>query len=374
MRRLFFAALAFAVLIEIVRAYLMLGAPGTGNVESLQAAYFLHTQRWILRSIFFLVAVAGAIGGFQVRRILLPAVAALTALTIAWIADLRTDVSRFEPAENVSLVPFDRAALDDRDRVIGVVRNGVARAYPVKYLQFHHQVKDSFGETPAIVTYCLVCGSARVYEPLVRGRREKFRLIALNRENAVFEDVATGSWWMQATGRAEAGPLEGEELRAWDVQELTARKFLDLYPDALFMQAVAKYAPEYAHVQENVSKMERSWVVRLELGSDSKAVQWFTLQSQRKVTENIGDKLATLFLANDGISIAAFERPALDDRFSLAANDVIMMNGIAYDFSGRSLDGRSPGLVRVPAFMETSGCWEEFEDDASQAKRQDGQG
>lgn len=39
------------------------------------------------------------------------------------------------------------------DMVIGVVVNGTARAYPVRYLAFHHVLNDSIGTAPIVPTY-----------------------------------------------------------------------------------------------------------------------------------------------------------------------------------------------------------------------------
>lgn len=45
------------------------------------------------------------------------------------------------------------------DRVIGVARDGEARAYPLRVLTWHEVVNDTFGG-PLLVTYCPLCGSA----------------------------------------------------------------------------------------------------------------------------------------------------------------------------------------------------------------------
>jgi hypothetical protein len=45
--------------------------------------------------------------------------------------------------------------------VIGVEVNGQARAYPIQYIGYHHQVRDTLGGKPIIVTYCTVCRTGR---------------------------------------------------------------------------------------------------------------------------------------------------------------------------------------------------------------------
>jgi hypothetical protein len=46
------------------------------------------------------------------------------------------------------------------DEVIGLERDGRARAYPLKLLNWHEVVNDSFGG-PIVVTFCPLCNSCR---------------------------------------------------------------------------------------------------------------------------------------------------------------------------------------------------------------------
>ena len=39
-----------------------------------------------------------------------------------------------------------------------------------------------------------------------------FRLIGINNQNFLMEDLQTGSWWQQVTGAAISGPLKGRRL------------------------------------------------------------------------------------------------------------------------------------------------------------------
>ena len=51
-----------------------------------------------------------------------------------------------------------------KDRVIGVYRDGVAKAYPIRILNWHEVVNDSIGEHPIVVTYCPLCGTATPFD------------------------------------------------------------------------------------------------------------------------------------------------------------------------------------------------------------------
>ena len=90
--------------------------------------------------------------------------------------------------------------------------NGEAKAYPIQFLGYHHQVQDTVGGKPMMVTYCTVCRTGRVFEPVVNGKHEKFRLVGMDHFNAMFEDVTTKSWWRQVSGEAITGKLKGQQL------------------------------------------------------------------------------------------------------------------------------------------------------------------
>ena len=151
------------------------------------------------------------------------------------------------------MIRFTGAAdtgLDESAQVLAVNRNGESKAYPLRYLLYHHQVRDSIGGQPVMVTYCSVCRSGRVYKPLVEGRPENFRLAGMDLFNAMFEDETTGSWWRQANGEAIAGPLKGSFLPEVESAQMTRRKFFTLYPGGKLMLPDPSFLKEIgrAHV------------------------------------------------------------------------------------------------------------------------------
>ena len=43
--------------------------------------------------------------------------------------------------------------LGEDDQVLGVVKDGVAKAYPLRILVWHEVVNDRLGDTPVVATY-----------------------------------------------------------------------------------------------------------------------------------------------------------------------------------------------------------------------------
>jgi Protein of unknown function (DUF3179) len=104
--------------------------------------------------------------------------------------------------------------LHENALVIGVERNGDARAYPIDLLSYHEVVNDSVGGVPIAVTWCPLCASAVVYERTVEGRVLEFGVSGfLYRANLMLFDRKTGSLWSQLLGGAVTGPMRGSRLR-----------------------------------------------------------------------------------------------------------------------------------------------------------------
>lgn len=102
--------------------------------------------------------------------------------------------------------------LPDDAPVVGVERDGRARAYPLRVLNWHEVVNDAFGG-PLLVTYCPLCGSSVVAERRVAGEPAVFGVSGrLWRDDLVLYDRATESLWSQLLAVAIHGPQTGEQF------------------------------------------------------------------------------------------------------------------------------------------------------------------
>lgn len=91
---------------------------------------------------------ARTLNGFDLSAALVPA-AAIEAGGPPRDGIPAIDQPRFEDAA--------RSGLADADRILGLARNGVARAYPVRILNWHEIVNDRFADEPvAIVSHRVV--------------------------------------------------------------------------------------------------------------------------------------------------------------------------------------------------------------------------
>ncbi|MFB6300121.1 MAG: DUF3179 domain-containing protein [Halobacteriales archaeon] len=102
--------------------------------------------------------------------------------------------------------------LQPGDRVIGVERNGKARAYPLRVLNWHEIVNDTFGG-PLLVTYCPLCGSGLTAERTVNGTETMFGVSGYLWNSAlVMYDELTHSLWSQIAAMSIRGDQTGTRL------------------------------------------------------------------------------------------------------------------------------------------------------------------
>ena len=90
------------------------------------------------------------------------------------------------------------AGLLDTDRVIGVVVNGAARAYPFPVMWQHEVVNDTLGGQPVLVSYCPLTGTGIAFDPRIDGQAREFGVSGvLYRSNLMMFDRESESLWTQ---------------------------------------------------------------------------------------------------------------------------------------------------------------------------------
>ena len=110
-----------------------------------------------------------------------------------------------------SFVSADEAGfLRDGDRIIGVHRNGVAKAYWIGILEWHEIVNDVFGDEAVLISYCPLCNTGMVFSVQNPNVRFSFGVSGLlYNSDLLLYDRQTNSLWSQIMGQAITGPLKG---------------------------------------------------------------------------------------------------------------------------------------------------------------------
>lgn len=374
MKKLFYIGILGLVLFEIANVYFIMPMPGgSQEINSIDIAYTLHTWRWVFRGFFALMIILGLKPVFLGKK-WLPVAALILLAGMIYLTNfnMAADTMFYQP-KTLSVKNMSENGVGMDKLIIGITHEGKAKAYPIQYLGYHHQVRDSIGSKPIMVTYCTVCRTGRVFEPIVNGKTEDFRLVGMDHFNAMFEDKTTKSWWRQATGEAIAGSLKGQELPEFPSMQTTLSKWVELYPNSLVMQPDAHFQVEYDSMQtyekgrltgkltrrDTASWQNKSWVVGVEIGKASKAYDWNLLQKEQIVYDVLDNTPIAVVLSKDRSSFVVLERINQQQTFVLA-NDTLKSEGNSYNLVGKSLSVPGNDLRRINAYQEYWHSWQTF--------------
>jgi len=126
--------------------------------------------------------------------------------------------------------------LAEDDLVVGISREGEARAYPLKILNWHEVVNDELGG-PLLITYCPLCRSAIVAERRAGGEETRFGVSGLLFRNAlVMYDEATESRWSQILSQAIQGELTGDRLEILPSTLTTWGEWQESHPETVVLR------------------------------------------------------------------------------------------------------------------------------------------
>jgi hypothetical protein len=378
MKKIFYLGWLGLILFEIANVYFIMPMPGSQQMNSIGLAYFLYKWRWLFRAVFAALLLLGLFKTYWIRKWTL-AIPLLLLGIVIYMANFNMAADHmFYKPNSIIMLPAADNKVDSNRLVIGVVNNGEAKAYPIRFLGYHHQLTDTVGGKPLLVTYCTVCRTGRVFEPVVNGRQEVFRLVGMDHFNAMLEDAGTKSWWRQATGEAVTGTLKGQVLPSFFSTQTSLAKWLQLHPNSLIMQEDPAFVKNYDTTlnyesgksrkqltgTDSLSWKNKSWVVGVKAGNETKAYDWNALKEKHIIHDTLNDKPIIVVLASDDKSFFAFENPDAANTF-LLRHDTLVQNNIQYRIDGKAINGNS-NLKAIPAYQEFWHSWKTFQPDTKQ--------
>ncbi len=208
------------------------------------------------------------------------------------------------------MVNAEDARLQDDARVLGLIVNGSARAYPVRYLTVHEIVNDREGEQFYTVTYCPLCGSGVAFATNVRtGVHLNFGVSGLlYNSDLLMYDRNTESLWSQMSATAIAGPLVGTALPRLPLSHTSWSAWREQHPHSLVMTGHPKFRaayrvhpyPGYARSRRLYFAVEheapkefhpKDWVLGVMIGAAKKAYPFVELDKhgQKRFTDHVGN-------------------------------------------------------------------------------------
>jgi hypothetical protein len=372
-KKIYYFGILGILLFEIANVYFIMPMPGSQEMNSIDLAYFLYTWRWAFRIIFGLLVLFGFWSAYKSSKILsLLSLLVIIGVSYATHFIMAAD-TMFLKTNNLKMYTASQNKVDTSRIVIGLTYKGQSRAYPIQFLGYHHQVFDTIAHQPILVTYCTVCRSGRIFEPIINGKKETFRLVGMDHFNAMFEDETTKSWWRQATGEAIAGKLKGQTLPELQSNQMSLKQWLALNPKSLIMQQDNQFKTEYDSLsnyesgkrkgnltrRDTLSWKKKSWIVGITVDDKSKAYDWNTLVKQRIIYDVINNKPIVVILAKDNKSFASLERISKEQKFSLKGT-VLNDGKNNYTFLGKPTNPEVAELKPIKSYQEYWHSWETF--------------
>ncbi|MFB6311658.1 MAG: DUF3179 domain-containing protein [Salinirussus sp.] len=274
----------------------------------------------------------------------------------------------------------DWSALDDvaplraEDTVIGVERNGMARAYPLRVLAWHEVINENFGG-PLLVTFCPLCGSSLVAERRIDGQATVFGVSGLLLDsNLVLYDRLTESLWSQIAAIAIRGPKTGTRLTLIPSQFTTWKTWEDEHPDtevllpppaSVTVGNVADgnydivpygaYQGRFASETGDIDGPERAAepvVLGVVNGDTARAYPLETVREAGVVNDSVGDLPVVVAVAPDGVTMVSYVRRIEGETvvFERASDTHLQAAGSRWALtSGRAVDGPFEGTTLQPA-------------------------
>ena len=372
-------------LAEVFRVYFVMPFPGSQRSETVEIAWWISTHMVWIRILLLTMLGIALVRVFRQGKLwekisLLLALAGYIVMYLLFNFRLDAESIFHQPSQK-SFMPV--ALSDDKNRlVIGVVVNGEARAYPIQLIGYHHQVTDTVGNEPIIVTYCTVCRTGRVYSSLVNGWPENFRLVGMDHFNAVFEDASTKTWWQQANGKAIAGPLKGASLKEIPSRQLTVGSWMRQHPNSMIMSPDSKYEERYFRLEDYDrgamqsplvkrdyrSWQDKSWVVGVKNEFTSMAYDWNELVEKRLIQDSLQSLPILLAMEADTASFHVFDRRLNGSvlQFNTSLNNDCFTDwntNSTWNMDGLCIAGPLKGnqLSQVQAYNEFWHSWENFQ-------------
>ena len=379
------AALLFLFALEILRVYFIMPFPGSQRANTIDIAYFLNKYIWAFRILGFMLLLSFAIYAYQHARVWKKIVLTFFIIlygTVFYFFNFRflADKMFYQPDHKI-LVTVVENKIDSNKLVIGVAINGQAKAYPIEIIGYHHQVQDTIGGEPVMITYCSVCRTGRAFSPFIDGKFQHFRLVGMDHFNAMFEDEETKSWWRQATGEAITGKMKGKSLKELPSEQMRLGAWIRKYPNTLIMQPDPEFVKQYKGLEgfdagtinsslekrDSASWKFKSWVVGALVNGHAKAYDWNELTKQRVIQDTFQNKHIVLVLEKDNSSFHMWASSFVDAQllqFNLdEATQTLKDNtGSIWNMDGVCIEGASKGskLEIVPAYQEFWHSWKSF--------------
>lgn len=271
-----------------------------------------------------------------------------------------------------TLASADVKTLDPESLVLGVVRKGQARAYPLRVVSEHRIVNDVL-QGPLLVTWDVDSESARAFIAEYRGQPLTFTFQGWHLGVMVLRDQQTGSLWSHLTGISLAGTARGTQLVSVPVVASSWKTWRQMNPDSSVLDCdyQNRYGrePEPALLSDEASRSLNPPDERLPAEVKVLGIAHEGAFKAYRIDQLTG--LRVDHLAGNEVAIfrdatgetAAFRtdvggrRLKLEPRTIEGVTRLVDQEGTVFDLGGRALGGSNRSLVPVDAVETRWYAW-----------------
>ncbi len=242
-------------------------------------------------------------------------------------------------------------------------------------MAFHHIAEGYINEIPYMLTFCVICNTGMIMNPVVNKEMLHFYVAGVYNGMLLMSDKETGSYWDHITGQGLFGKYENHQLEILQShQVLTAKEILEQYPDCLYgltkMNFIQKLIAKFQNWKANTNgkgflppgfrnsmSVVDNRLPEMEMGLgvwlDSKA-RFYSIKLIKKNGNYLFDKFnnQTLFIYispatstptaiyRDEITTVSFKGEKLSFH-----NGDYLLGGILYDIDDKKMDFSSPNHI-----------------------------
>ena len=137
--------------------------------------------------------------------------------------------------------------IKSKDRILGIVINHQARAYPIKILNWHEIVNDRIGDQFFVITYCPLCGSGVAFSSLINSKPLIFGVSGLlYNSDVLLYDRHTDSLWSQIMKKGVSGRMAGVKLKQIPLAHTTWEAWKRQYPSTQILSTQTGFSRNYS--------------------------------------------------------------------------------------------------------------------------------
>lgn len=213
--------------------------------------------------------------------------------------------------------------------MLGLARGGIARAYPVRILNWHEVVNDQLGSEAIAVTYCPLCGTGMAFDARVGGKEPSSFGVSglLFNSDVLLYDRGAESLWSQIMEQAVAGPMKGTKLVPVPLTHTSWADWRKRHPRTEVLSTDTGHVRDYGRdpyagygsmqrlmfdVQHRDERLPlKEWVLGVRLGGQAKAYPFSALakrvDAQGQLLDRLGDVPVTIRFDGTHLTAEAFD-------------------------------------------------------------------